>query len=296
MAKFKKFINEAYYNDNVPAPEPDSENETMPQVKYDLVLFSGDFDPITRGEYQRVVEFVKEFIPKNNHLFSEKVELGLICNDVDSLEENQIKENTYNLLIKEKQFLTTKLFGLKLYPIDFSGINEIIKLMDTPQEEQELNETVNDLTENFKENFLTDNALVVIRPKDSINLIEKIANLSAGQINIGAMVYPEKSYEMPRTLSKLPMNGKVIKMIALMDHFRPNPEDIRTFCYKYDLKEGIEEAKRLHFKTNNENYLQAFRYLFPELKTTLNDDSVNEANAKVVLEMLKKMYLKRDLT
>lgn len=298
MSSFKKFINEKFYNEGEPYPlEGNREEKSSPtSVKYDLILFAGDYDPITRGEYQRVVDFVNGFFKENRNLFSENVEIGLVTNHSDTNEEEMVRENTYNLSLKEKQFLTTKLFGLKLYPINFSGINEIIKLLDTPEEKQELNETIKDLIEKFKESFLTDNALIVLRPKDSINLIESISNLTAGEINIGAMILPDKSYNMPETLSRIPMHGKIIKILALMDHFRPNPEDIRTFCYKYKIEDGIEEAKRLHFKTNNEDYFKAFSLVFPELRTTVNDDSVNEANSKVVLEMLKKMYLKRDLT
>jgi hypothetical protein len=97
MAKFKKFLKEKFYNEGIPYPEDKNESYPSPQVKYDLVLFAGDYDPITRGEYQRVVEFVKEYIPANKHLFSEKLEIGLLCNDTDTIEESHIKENKYDL-------------------------------------------------------------------------------------------------------------------------------------------------------------------------------------------------------
>ncbi len=298
MASFKKFIKETFYNDMVPAPETNkndlNDSVEQPLVKYDIILFSGDYDPIHKGEYNRIIKFVNEFIPMNKQLFNENVEIGLICNDIENVEEDQLKENNYELSIKEKQFLTTKLFGLKLYPVNFSGITQIIKLMDTPQEQQELNENIHELVKKFKQSFLTNNALIVLRPSDSSILIEKISNLASNDMNIGTMIYPEEYYEMPYELSNIPLRGKIIKLITLMDHFRPNPEAVRTFCYTYKLKDFIEEAKRIHFRTNNENYFKVFRLLFPELRTTINDDSVNESNAIVIFEMLKKMYLKRD--
>lgn len=291
---FKTFLQEKYYNNHLP-PEPQNGIQVQKPMKYDLVLFYGDYNPITREEYNRIFEFINDFVPKNKQLFSDKLEIGLLCDYDDDLEQRQIRTQNYDLLLDEMKFLTTKLFGLKLYPIDFRGINELIKLTDTPYEEQLLSDTIKELTATFKRNFLRDNALVVLRPNDSLKILSEISNLTSSEINIGFMVYQSKFKEPSKLLSRLPYDSRMLKLICILDYFRPNPEDLRTFCFRYKLQDLLEEAKRIHFKTANEYYFDAFKLLFPNLNTSVSNDSVNESNVKVIFEIIKRMFLKRDL-
>lgn len=291
---FKTFLQEKYYNNHIP-PEIQDGVEVQKTIKYDLILFYGDYNPITREEYSRIFEFINDFVPKNKQLFSDKLEVGLLCDYDDDLEQRQIKTQNYDLLLDEMKFLTTKLFGLKLYPIDFRGINELIKLTDTPYEEQLLSDTIKELTDEFKKNFLRDNALVVLRPDDSLKILSEISNLTSCEINIGFMAYQNKFREPSKLLSKLPYDSRMLKLICILDYFRPNPEDLRTFCFRYKLQDLLDEAKRIHFKTGNEYYFDAFKLLFPNLNTSITNDSVNESNVKVIFELLKRMFLKRDI-
>ena len=189
---FKKFLQEKYYNNGVPAPEINDDTVVQRRVQYDLLLFYGDYNPITREEYIRIFEFINDFVPKNKQLFSDKLEVGLLCDYDDDLEQRQVKIQNYDILLDEMQFITTKLFGLKLHPIDFTGINELIKLTDTPYEQQLLSDNIRNLTSTFKKKFLTDNALVILRPNDSVKLLTEISNLTSDEINIGVMTYQSK--------------------------------------------------------------------------------------------------------
>jgi hypothetical protein len=297
IMKFKQYLQEKYYSD-IPRVNDsvDNGNSAVQQhVKYDLLLFYGDYNPITTEEYTNIFNFINDFVPKNKNMFSEKLEIGLLCDYKDEYTNNETHKQEYKLLLDEMQFITTKLFGLKLYPIDFKSINELIKLTDTPYESQVLNDTIKELTVKFKRHFLHDNALVVLRPQDSIKLLSEVSNLTSEDINIGFMVYHNKYKEQSDLLSRIPHNSDIIKLICILDYYRPNPEDIRTFCFKYKMADMIEHAKRIHFKTSNEYYFDAFKLLFPNLNTSIDNVNVNDANLKVVFEMLKRMYLKRDL-
>lgn len=287
MGNFKEF-----YESTLP-PEIESVEET--NTKWGVVLFVGDYNPIHKEEFKRVKNFVNKYMKENRDKFARNVDIGLVTDYDNSEESRLIDSNQNNLSIEERQFLTTRLFGLKLYPMQITSIAELLKFADTEDEKQELSESTSELIEDIKENFINSNVLLVLRPNDQMTLesVQDVAEVIKGEVNLGVIVQ-EDDNKMEEFIGRVPVTGNIIKAIVLMDAKRPNPEDLKHFAYEYNLQENIEELKRIHFKTGNDRYLEAFSMVFPEIATTLKDQETSDANTRVVMEMLKQMYLKHD--
>jgi hypothetical protein len=86
----------------------------------------------------------------------------------------------------------------------------------------------------------------------------------------------------------------MIKAVCLLDHDKPNPEDLKSFCYKYRLGEYLEAVKSIHFRVGGEKYLEAFMQLFPDVVIYDFHEENREDNYRVIMEIIKKMYLKND--
>jgi hypothetical protein len=295
---FKKFVVE-----NTPPVQEVPSNDTpvaQPSQRWDVVLFAGDYNPITREEYTRVRQFVNTFLkdPANSPKFNKKVDIGLLI-DYEEKKDNILsnKEN-YILSLEERNFISTSMFGLKIYPVKF---DEMVYLLKSSKEDfsakQELVNKVNEMVFKLKDDFYSSNVLIVLRPEHAKDLgdLKEIVALARGGMNIGFVVFEHEPLETSDIFSTtIPMTGDIIKAICILDRDRPNPEYLKAFAHKYKLSHVFEAIKRIHFKVDNEKYILAFRLVFPDISIFSADDTAAEANSRVMLELLKNMYLKND--
>lgn len=265
-------------------------SSTESPVQWGVVLFTGDYNPISREEYHRTSDFVNKFIRSNREKFLEDIDIGLLTSD-DSLNEfgTNIK---FELTFEERQYITGKLFGLKMFPINF---NELFSLAHFDKDKQ-VNNKINKISTFLKENFNNSNILVVLRPEDSVFVDEmkEISHIfSDNNINLGFVVYTHTPLQKDENFRKIPISGSMIKACCLLDAEKPDPLELKSFVYKYNLQDSIDAIKLLHFKTNNDKYDLVFNYLFPNVKlhNQINDEKVYDS--KTLLELIKKMYLSK---
>jgi len=285
----------SFFIENVAAKV--DEVPTAPAVnKWDVVLFSGDYNPITKDEYSRICQFVEKYIKKESHQFGEKVDIGLVT-DYDKDYENDVANKlSYDLSIEERNFISTKFFGLKLFPINFEKMLQLLRHDPAKASNPDFMKEVNEMIVEFKENFHGSNILIVLRQKDAKDIaeLEKIANIARGGLNIGFLIWNHDPQSDSRLFGRtIPIIGDIIKAIVLLDVERPNPEEIKAFAHKYKIQQWINEIQKIHFKVNNDRYMIAFRCIFPDLVISQSSDSASiDSNARVAMEMLKTMYLK----
>jgi len=285
----------SFFIENVAAKV--DEVPTAPAVnKWDVVLFSGNYNPITKDEYSRICQFVDKFIKKESHQFGEKVDIGLVT-DYDKKYENDVANKlSYDLSIEERNFISTKFFGLKLFPVNFEKMLQLLRHDPAKASNPEFMKEVNEMIVEFKENFHGSNILIVLRQEDAKDIaeLEKIANVARGGLNIGFLVWNHDPQSDSRLFGRtIPIIGDMIKAIVLLDVERPNPEEIKAFAHKYKIQKWINEIQKIHFKVNNDRYMIAFRCIFPDLVISQSsDDASIDSNARVAMEMLKTMYLK----
>lgn len=291
MESFKCFFEAAYAPEMRPVSKEPIQQKTP--SKWNVLLFAGDFNPITKDDYSRIQQFIGSYIKENRESFADKVDIGLITQYDDTEEGNLVIEQQFGLTLEERSFLTTKLFGLKLFGADFKNIAHLTKFAEG-EENESLTKEVAQLVDTLKENFFNSNVLVVLREGDTLgyNILEEASKLIEDpDITVGAVTYKHNS----ETLSTYgsPIDGNIVKAITLMDFDRPNPEDLKNFAHRYKLSEYLEYMKRIHFRTYNENYFDAFKMAFPMVSTTGQMDESTEWNLRIVLEMMKKMFLKQ---
>lgn len=275
--------------------------------KWDVVLFTGTYSPITKDEHGRIQQFVNNIIrgDKYKHLFSETVELGLVFDDED---DNTIRTELDMVLNnEEKNFITTKIFGLRGFTVSYRKLKWLtipipdkskLKMNADIKNEKMKGDMLTMYTpalEDIKKNFDQVNVLVVINPEEDNALPELdhiVTNFEDDTIKIGFMSWKHISNNKIKELGNIPVTGDMIKAVVLLDHERPNPQDLKAFAYKYGLKSYIDHIRALHFRVNGEYYLEAFMSLFPDLIIYDDDESNMRQNYKVVLEVLKKTYFK----
>jgi hypothetical protein len=195
-----------------------------------------------------------------------------------------------SLTFEERNYLTSKLFGLKLFPINF---NEMFTLAKADKKEK-LDMSANKAATFFKENFHNANILVVLTPHEAqfIKEAKKIIHaLAEKDVNVGFMIYDGKVSDGEGYFASLPNKCDMVKACCLMDAERPNPETLKTFAAKYKLSDSLGYIKEMHFKTKNDKYELAFNHLFPEIKLHETNNEDTKSNMRIVMEMIKKMYL-----
>lgn len=277
---FKKFLIEECGN-------PD-------MIKWDVVLFFGDYSPITRTEFDRIEQFVETVIrnPQWVNRFARRVDIGLVS-DVSHEEDHLELESNYQLSFDEKNYITSKLFGLKMINADITNLYEVAKI---PSREQEFVDLAQEVVHKLQDKFHKANILLVLRPKDRDNINEfmKITPyLKDDHIKVGFVVFHEEQKEDTGYLRGIPCDGDTLKIITLLNADRPSPEELRGFASKYKIHNRINDIRKIHFKTRGENYYLAFEQFFPNLKIyDVKDQESIKANYEVVLDMLKEMYLK----
>jgi hypothetical protein len=295
---FKSFFLERVISETAEPPlnSPVVSDETVVVDKWDVILFSGEYNPITKDEYSRICQFIDKFVGREKHQFGDNIDIGLVTDYDDGYENDISNKMTYDLTIEERNFISTKFFGLKLFPVNFEKMLHLIRDTETKSSNPEFMSEVNDMIVNFKENFHGSNILIVLRREDAkdIDKLEVISKVARGGLNIGFIIWDHDMESESKLFGRsIPINGSIIKAITLLDVERPNPEEIKAFAHKYKVQQWINEIKKIHFKVNNDRYIIAFRCVFPELNISQGaDDSEVESNARVAMEMLKTMYLK----
>lgn len=272
-------------------------NPTISSDLWDVILFSGSYDPITRDEHEKIKKFIKNVVKNGEHSkkFAPNVEIGLICNDEKSSQSTILDKFRYNLTNDEKEFITAKIFGLRMFPLNFK---DLVMLSNKSEIHTDKETTFNDSINNLKKSFQKANILIVLNPEEFPNeqAIDEITKkFSDEDLNIGFITWKPEDSTPIEFLGNVQMTGQIIKAICLMDFERPNPEELKSFCYKYKLANILDLVRTIHFKVMGEKYLIAFRALFPDL-SVFGDEEEDEkdTNYIFIMELLKKMYL-RDL-
>ena len=275
--------------------------------KWDVVLFAGDFDPITIDEKERLNQFVTNIIRNDKYkdLFSDNVDIGLLVDDEDS--SKVFSAGGYALTNQEKEYITGKLFALRVFPISYRRLKWLtIPLPDKHKlhfnaaftrdnTKDELLTMFYPALEEIKESFDNVNVLIVIDPNQPNALPELdsiTTNFEDDTIKIGFMSWKHLPHLRIKELGNIPITGDMIKATVLMDHDRPFPEDLKSFAYKYKMGHMIEYIRTLHFKVSGEHYLEAFMAMFPDIVVFDDDETNKKSNYKFIMELLKKMYLK----
>jgi hypothetical protein len=286
---------------------PVTQDHNQQVGKWDVVLFAGNFSPITIDEKERINQFVTNIIrnDKYKHLFSDNVDLGLIVDDEDA--SKVFSAGSYDLTNNEKEYISGKLFALRMFPISYRRLKWLtLPLPDkhklhfnaafTQQNtKDELLTMFYPALEEIKESFDNVNILIVIDPNQPNALPELdsvTTNFEDDTIKIGFISWKHLPRIHVKELGNIPINGDMIKATVLMDHDRPDPEYLKSFAYKYKLGHIIENIRTLHFKVTGEHYLEAFMTMFPDIVVFDDDETNKRSNYKFVMELLKKMYLK----
>jgi hypothetical protein len=273
MNSFKQF-----YNKNLDQQE---------SVKWNVILFTGDFNPICKEEYHRTVDFIKNYVNNNKSIFSEDADIGMLT--PSSSLSNIDTKMRYQLSFEERQFLAGKFFGFKMFPIDF---NELFSLSYF-NKDKTLTNKINTASQFFKEQFEQANILVVIRPDEGNidNNLKEISHMfSENNINVGFIKYEHTPITKDEYFKKIPINGSMIKACCLLDTERPDALSLKNFAFKYNLQEYLEKIKIMHFITKNERYDLVFRYLFPDIILHERSNEEQDYNVLTIMEIVKKMY------
>jgi hypothetical protein len=262
-------------------------NPQIQPLKWNVVLFTGEFDPICKEETHRINDYVKNYITKNSDKFDANADIGLLT---PSTALNEINTKmTHSLTFEERQYIAGKFFGLKMFPIDFKEMFSLAHF----DKKRVLKTEVNKATEELKNQFDNSNILIVIHPSEAVetNDLKEIAHVfSNNGLNIGFMTYDHTPIVYDEYFKKIPMSGKMLKACCLLDSVRPSALELKNFAYKYNLQDILDPLKIMHFMTKNEKYDMVFRHIFPEIRLHERNNEEIEHNTKVVMEVLKKMY------
>ena len=197
------------------------------------------------------------------------------------------------LTFEERQFLTGKFFGFKMFPIDF---NELFALAHFDKEEV-LENKINGVSKFFKEQFEESNILIVIRPNEGnvISDLKQVSHVfSENGLNLGFISYDHTPIVKDEYFKKIPVNGDMIKACCLLDADRPDALSLKNFACKYNLQEHLEKIKIMHFITRNEKYDLVFKHLFPEVMLHERSNEEQEYNIRTIMEIVKKMYTSKN--
>ena len=278
MTSFKNFFSQ----------QTDSD---APQVKWNVILFTGEFNPICREEFHRASDFIRNYVKANPSKVDENADIGLLTSS-GSLNEINTKMR-YQLTFEERQFLTGKLFGFKMFPVD---MNELFSLAHLDKDEA-LSNKINSASKFFKEQFEESNILIVTRPGEG-NVkgdLQQVSHaFSENGLNIGFISYEHSPITKDDYFKKIPVNGDMLKACCLLDADRPDALSLKNFAYKYNLQEHLDKIKVMHFITRNESYELVFRHLFPEVRLHERSNEEQEYNVRTVMEIVKKMYTSKN--
>jgi hypothetical protein len=259
----------------------------QPPMKWNVILFTGEFDPVCKEEFHRIKDYIKNYVGSKREAFDENADLGLLT---PSSSENEINTKMkYSLTFEERQYIAGKFFGFKMFPIDFKEMFSLAHF----DKKKKLSSEVNSASTALKDNFDNANILIVIRPNEATNIqdIKEITHVfSNNGLNIGFMTYEHTPIMYEEYFKKIPMTGKMIKACCLLDGIRPSALELKNFAYKYNLQDSLDSVKLMHFLTKNEKYDMVFRHIFPDIRLHERTNEEFEFNTKTVMEVIKKMY------
>jgi hypothetical protein len=289
MSGFRNFFVGSIKGHNLNAQTTDESK------KWDVVLFVGNYDPITKDEHERIKQFVKRVIKGDQaSKFSHDIDLGVLINEQTTSESYFEEKNNSNLSLEDKEFITSKLFGLKMFPVNFKQLMWLTLEQLDRDGTIGAKEKVDEIVKKIQTSFEKANILIVLREEDSHSLKaigEIIHKFSDKDLNIGFMVWKHEPIKND-ILENIPFNGDLIKAICLMDFERPEPDELKGFSYKYRLSKHLDSIRAIHFKVHGEKYLLPFTSLFPDLIIYGDEEFEDKKNNYIfVMEILKKMYL-----
>lgn len=292
MSGFRNFFVGSIKGNNANTPEIDESK------KWDVVLFVGNYDPITKDEFERVKQFVKRVIKGDQaDKFAHDIDLGALINEQTTAESYFEEMNNTNLSLEDKEFITGKLFGLKVFPVNFKQLMWLTLEQLDRDGTIGAKEKVDDIVKKIQSSFEKANILIVLREEDSHSLKaigEIIHKFSDKDINIGFMVWKHDQIKND-IMENIPFSGDLIKAICLMDFDRPAPDELKSFSYKYRLSKHLDSIRSIHLKVQGEKYLFPFTSLFPDLVIYGDEEFEDKKNNYIfVMEILKKMYLGDD--
>jgi hypothetical protein len=268
-----------------------SSQPEVPPVKWNVVLFTGEYNPICKDEYHRVMDFVQNFVKLNPDRFDNNADIGLLTPEV-SLNGITTKMRC-DLTFEERQFLSGKFFGFKMFPIDF---NQLMALSHFNKDET-LSEQVEGISKFFKEQFDGSNILIVLRNSDGSSETD-LKNIShtftEHNINIGFIKYEHAPIDTDDYFKKIPCNGKMLKACCLLDAERPDALSLKAFAHKYNIQDQLEQIKAMHFITRNERYDLIFKHRFPDIILHERSNEEQDYNVRTVMEIVKKMYTSKN--
>jgi hypothetical protein len=268
----------------------DKQSSEKHQIKWDVILFIGNYNPICRDELHRIHDYMENYVLLNKEKFNDSADIGLLTSS-SSINDINI-EMKCELSFEERQYISGKLFGLKMFPIDF---DDLIGLSHIDENEL-LQEKIDDLCIFFKQQFNNSNILIVMQPSDEsvISDLNKISHVFLDNgVNIGFMSYKHTSLKNDEYFSNIPDVGAMIKACCLLDAERPDALSLKNFTYRYNLQDYLEKIKTMHFITRNEKYNLVFKYLFPDVKLHERSNDEQETNLHTVMELIKSMYLSK---
>ena len=185
--------------------------------QWDIVLFSGTYDPITRDEHEKIKDFIKDVIKNQEHAnkFSQNVEIGLICNEEKTSQSTILDKFRYNLTNEEKEFITGKIFGLRMFPLDFKDLSLLSTNKDlTVDKEESYKASIS----NLKKSFQKANILVVLNPDDfpGTDTPEEITKKFTDEdLNIGFITWKPKPKTPIEFLGNAKMTGQINTRVAI---------------------------------------------------------------------------------
>lgn len=283
--------------------------------KWDVILFPGKYNPITKEEMSRIKQFSEEVVNSDQYAgsFGESVEIGL-ASDVETDEEKLFNIIKYEMSFDDKNFITSKLFGLRMFPINVKDLywlavnksKEVVKShkifgadqqpigddqIDYPSD---VSPTYTSSLDTLKKQFDNTNILIVLNPDDCdfiTELNKEVISFSDDNLNIGFLVWNHKKNKINKLLGGVANSNEVLKSIILLDNDRPDPEDLKSFAFKYNLGKHIDDIRTVHFKVHGEKYIIAFMSMFPDITIYEGNEENKKDNYVFVMEMIKNMLL-----
>jgi hypothetical protein len=234
------------------------------------------------------IQFISTYVKENRNQFADDVDVGLLTDDETSSYSRSQMET--NLSFEERQYISGKLFGFKMFPMNFGNLFALAHYNESDETHDKLDFIKKFITENFSQNT---NILIVLRPgeakyEDDVADISK--TLHAVGVNIGFMEYMHDIKPSHEYFSKIPVTSAMIKATCLLDAVRPDAISLKHFSYKYGLEQHLDKIRMLHFMTRNSRYDVVFKHLFPSIKLHSKDIDENDHNIKAVMEMIKNMF------
>ena len=266
-----------YYKQSVPVETVSADSPI------DIVLFVGEYSPITIADFQRFKDYKKEVVDAAPNLYAEEVSMALL---VDHDADNALEQSFSNTLnIAEKNFINSTFFALRTYGVDFNQFYQSI--YNSEVDSMELHDDIR----LFLDKTFRGKRVEIVFSDSSKDMFSSICDTSSFR-NITFRFFKDTYCYFPLCkFSDIRITSDIVKAIALLDYEKPYPENISVFCAKYGLTDISEEIKTIHYLSQNENYHLLFSLVFPQL--TLKNQTVEtaEMNNNVIMKMIQALFI-----